>query len=99
MARARVHRAGSPIRLTQSELERVVACHRILAELLTNIADLSHVGLQFANLRLRSVVERKNGLFGSKTLAVRDPFEELIFSPTGSRLLGLVTFLQLPCKF
>ncbi|THD23653.1 Endoribonuclease Dicer 4 [Fasciola hepatica] len=98
MARARVHRAGSPVCLTQSELDRVVACHRVLAELLTNIADLSHVGLQFANLRLRSLVDRKNlGSSGSKTLAVRDPFEELNFMPNESRLLGLVTILSLPC--
>ncbi|VDP49345.1 unnamed protein product, partial [Echinostoma caproni] len=97
MARARVHRVTSPVSLTQSELDRVVACHQVLAELVINIADLSHVGLQFANLRLRSLVDRKSiGSSSSKALAVRDPFEELVFKPDKSRFLGLITLLRSP---
>ncbi|KAF8566702.1 hypothetical protein P879_05438, partial [Paragonimus westermani] len=99
MARARV-RYVKTLRLSSDQLDLITAAHHVLGELLTNLADLSHVCLSDADRKLRDALQTPNttaptaGL--AKHLSIRNRFTELAFDPSASRLLGLITFISLP---
>ncbi|KAF6775028.1 hypothetical protein AHF37_05656 [Paragonimus kellicotti] len=99
MARARV-RYVKPLRLSSDQLDLITAAHRVLAELLTNLADLSHVCLSDADRKLRDALQTSNTTAPTdcltKHLSIRNRFTELAFDPSASRLLGLITFISLP---
>ncbi|KER20115.1 hypothetical protein T265_11263 [Opisthorchis viverrini] len=92
MARARVRHVKSVI-LSEEMLEVIIAAHRVIAELLTNIADLSHVGQMGTKQRL-DALSHANSEGRPRPCAqnVRDRFSDLHFDPVKSRTLCLVTF-------
>ncbi|CAH8558190.1 unnamed protein product [Dicrocoelium dendriticum] len=91
MTRARV-RLIRRLLLTDDQLKLILSAHHIVAELLTNIADLSHVGLRHSDLRLRSVFEQKTT--DPNGVSVRNAYTELEFDPVASRALCLVCIMN-----
>ncbi|CAL8107677.1 unnamed protein product [Calicophoron daubneyi] len=102
MARARF-RLVRKFCLSTSQLEIIISAHKVLAELLTNVGDLSHVGVRYADRKLRALVESNDKILTTvqndkikSSVTVRNLFKEMDFCPTNSPILGLVTFLQSP---
>ncbi|VDP08117.1 unnamed protein product [Schistosoma margrebowiei] len=100
MARSRVRLTGK-FTLNKKELECVESAHHVIAELITNIAHMSHVGYKPSDPLLRAHFDKQNSSTNipeSLRVVLFDRFGDLSFNPEKANILSLVTLIRLPGK-
>ncbi|CAH8463408.1 unnamed protein product [Schistosoma bovis] len=98
MARSRVRLTGK-LTLNKKELECVESAHHVIAELITNIAHMSHVGYKPSDPLLRAHFDKQNSSTNipeSLRVVLFDRFGDLSFNPEKANILSLVTLIRLP---
>ncbi|CAH8439071.1 unnamed protein product [Schistosoma turkestanicum] len=98
MVRSRVRLVGT-FTLNEEELKCVESAHRVIAELITNIGHISHVGYKPSDPLLRTHFDRQNAstdVSESLRVILFDRFGDLLFNPEKANILSLLTLIRLP---
>ncbi|KAH8852554.1 Endoribonuclease Dicer like [Schistosoma japonicum] len=98
MVRSRVRLVRKLI-LNENELKCIESTHSVIAELITNIGHMSHVGYKPSDPLLRAYFDKQghlNNVPECFRVTISNGFADLSFNPEKAIILSLMTLIQLP---